>query len=427
MRRILAIARFEFFAAVRTRAFVLGVLFIPLFMVCAVLLEIVAEYRTGTAERRFAVVDDGGLYEAIERRATQHNGEPYPGDRYLPRLESRGSSTPEEHRLLLSDRVRSGDLFAFVEIPKSALEPEGSGEKIRYYSDHPTYDGLRRFLVDTLNDEIRTRRLRAAHIDAELVEKLETPVEIEHLRPPERLASAGEIRPAEPVDTLRAFGVPAGVMFLLFLVAMGSAGRLITSVLEEKMSRIGEVLLGAVTPFQLLMGKLAGTALVALVVATAYAALAVLAAFTAGHADWLDAGLFAYYFLFLTLDVLFLGALCISIGAACADLKDTQSLSTPVMLAVTMPAFLWPFVLKDPTSSFSVALSLFPPATPTIMLLRLAVPPAPPAWQVALGVVLTTLATVLAVWAASKIFRTGLLMQGKGATMREIARWIVQK
>jgi ABC-2 type transport system permease protein len=426
VRRVLSIARFEFLAAVRTRAFVLGVLFVPLFMLFAIALEIAAERKAGGAVRAFGVVDDAGLYAAIEQGAREHNARPLPGDRYLPSREDRDERAPEQQRLALSERVRSGELFAFVEIPRSALDADrGQSEAIRYFTDHPTNEDLPRFLAEVLNEEIRLRRLRSARIDADLLKKLETPVAIERLGLPEKIRS-GEA-PFERVDELRTFGIPAGLMFLLFLVAMGSSGRLITSVLEEKMTRIGEVLLGAVTPFQLLLGKLLGTALVALVVATVYAALAVLAALAAGHADWLDLGLAAYYFLFLTLDVLFLGALCIAIGAACTDLKDTQSLSTPVMLAVTMPAFLWPLVLRDPSSTFSVALSLFPPATPTIMLLRLAVHPAPPAWQVLLGVVLTILATVLAVWAAARIFRVGLLMQGKGASLREIARWILEK
>ena len=75
----------------------------------------------------------------------------------------------------------------------------------------------------------------------------------------------------------------------------------------------------------------------------------------------------------------------------------------------------------------SVGMSLFPPATPYIMLLRMALQPAPPTWQVALGVVLTLLTATACVWAAGKIFRTGLLMQGKAPTFGERARWVVAR
>jgi ABC-2 type transport system permease protein len=427
MRRVFIIAKFEFAASVRSKAFILGVLFVPLFMAVGVMLQLAAERRAGRSERAFAVVDESGLfYEAIERRAREHNGEPEPTERYLPSRETPGNGSPGEIRLRLARRVRAGELFAFVEIPAAVLDGK-SALSARYYSEHATHEGLRRFIAEALNQEIRALRFRAASIDRDLVLELERPVEIEHLELPERATEREGARPPERVDELKAFIIPAIMMGLLFLVAMGSAGRLITSVLEEKMSRIGEVLLGAVTPFELMMGKLLSAVATAEVIAAVYALFALALASGAGFAHWLTFSLAGYFFFFLALDVFFLGALFIAVGAACSDLKDTQSQSTPVMLVVMIPAFLWPLVLRDPTSGFAVALSLFPPATPTIMLLRLSTSPPPPAWQVLAGIALTMLSTVLAVWGAAKIFRTGLLMQGKAATLREMARWVMSK
>jgi ABC-2 type transport system permease protein len=75
-------------------------------------------------------------------------------------------------------------------------------------------------------------------------------------------------------------------------------------------------------------------------------------------------------------------------------------------------------------SAFAIGISLFPPATPFMMLLRVSVQPAPPVWQVALGLLLTGCATVLCVFAAGKIFRVGILSQGKSAGLRQIMRWL---
>jgi ABC-2 type transport system permease protein len=97
------------------------------------------------------------------------------------------------------------------------------------------------------------------------------------------------------------------------------------------------------------------------------------------------------------------------------------------MLLSMIPVFVWTAVLKNPTSPLSVGMSLFPPASPFLMLMRLALRPAPPAWQVVLSVVFTTLATMVIVWAAGKIFRTGLLMQGKPPSFVELARWVMAK
>ena len=99
----------------------------------------------------------------------------------------------------------------------------------------------------------------------------------------------------------------------------------------------------------------------------------------------------------------------------------------PVMLLAMLPAFVWLPVALSPSGPLAVGLSLFPPATPCLMLFRLALHPAPPAWQVALSIVLTTATAVGCVWVGGKVFRTGLLMQGKPPTFRELARWVVAR
>ena len=97
---------------------------------------------------------------------------------------------------------------------------------------------------------------------------------------------------------------------------------------------------------------------------------------------------------FLILAILLYGSLYMAVGSACSELKDAQSLMMPVMLLSMLPVFVWTAVLKNPESPLSVGMSLFPPSSPFLMLMRLALRPAPPAWQVVLSVVLTTL-TVL--------------------------------
>ena len=97
---------------------------------------------------------------------------------------------------------------------------------------------------------------------------------------------------------------------------------------------------------------------------------------------------------------------------------------TPALLVSMFPIFLWLNVAQNPDSAFSVGLSLFPFAAPYLMLLRIAIPPGPPAWQIVLSVVGALLTTGAMVFAAGRILRVGLLMQGKTANYREMARWI---
>ncbi|MBI3877104.1 MAG: ABC transporter permease, partial [Verrucomicrobia bacterium] len=99
----------------------------------------------------------------------------------------------------------------------------------------------------------------------------------------------------------------------------------------------------------------------------------------------------------------------------------------PVMMMVMLPFFVWMPVMQSPNSAFARCASLFPPATPMLMMLRIAIPPGPPWWEVALGVVLTTLFMLASVWAAGKIFRIGLLAQGQAPTFAKLFKWVLSK
>ena len=96
----------------------------------------------------------------------------------------------------------------------------------------------------------------------------------------------------------------------------------------------------------------------------------------------------------------------------------------PAMLLMMLPWMTWFAILNAPDSPVAVGLSLLPTATPFLMLLRIMLPPGPPVWQIVLSLILTTLASVGAVYAAGKVFRTGLLMQGKAASFGEMWKWI---
>jgi ABC-type Na+ efflux pump permease subunit len=145
------------------------------------------------------------------------------------------------------------------------------------------------------------------------------------------------------------------------------------------------------------------------------------------YTDVISSGLLVSLGSLLALAVLLYGSLFMAVGSACSDLKDAQSLMMPVMMLSIFPVMVSPAMLKDPASPLSVGLSLFPPASPYLMLMRLSMRPTPPAWQVVLSVFGTALTALLCVWASAKIFRTGLLMQGKAPSFRELARWVMAR
>jgi ABC-type Na+ efflux pump permease subunit len=176
-----------------------------------------------------------------------------------------------------------------------------------------------------------------------------------------------------------------------------------------------------------MLGKLIGSAGVALLLGLIYVIGGLLAAQKLGYGMILPLELVPWLLLYLVLAVFFFGSMYIAIGSACSELKDAQSLMMPVILVTLMPVMVWTLVLRAPNSPMAVGFSLFPPATPFLMLLRLALHPGPPMWQAVLSVFLTAASTVGCVWAAGKIFRTGVLMQGKSASFGQMLKWVVAK
>jgi ABC-type Na+ efflux pump permease subunit len=443
LSKIWVVASTEFGSLIRTKAFIIGLLVVPIITGLSIGLQMFVAKRVDSRTRTFAVVDRTGvLYPAIERAAGAYNRRAVDaaGRLVRPRLEvsTAGAGASDAAAALeLSDKIRRGELDAFAVIPAEAIQPPPADAveplAMEYHSDNPNDDVVRKWLAATVNAEVRTRRFRAAGMDASLADRLSQPLTLDNLGLVERDASApasgGEpaTKAAEKVDRVRTSVVPGVLLFLMFLLVMSTTPQLLNSVIEEKMSKISEVLLGSITPFELMMGKLLANTGIAMVLAAIYVSGAYAVAAYYGYADAVSAGLMAALVLYLVLAILLFGSLYMAVGSACNDLKDAQSLMMPVMVLSMLPIFVWSAILTNPSSALSVGLSLFPPASPYLMLMRMAMRPPPPAWQVGLSVVGTALTALFCVWAAAKVFRTGLLMQGKAPSYRELARWVMAK
>jgi ABC-2 type transport system permease protein len=441
LKKIWVIASTEFGSAIRTKAFLIGVMAVPVMIGLSIGVQRFMTERVDTRTRTFAVVDRTGvLYGAIERAARAYNerARDTKDQAVHPRLEpsqARVDAADGATALELSDRIRRGELDAYVMIPAAAMQAADRGSDgspaVEYHSDNPNDDVLRNWVIATVNAEVRARRLRGAGMDAAAVERLSRPLPLDNLGlvelDPNAPPGSTAIRPAEKVDPIRTRVVPVVLVFVMFLLIMTTTPHLLNSVIEEKMSKISEVLLGSVTPFELMMGKLLGNAGIAMVLAGLYLGGGYAVAAYHGYADAVAPGLLAALLLYLVLAILLYGSLYMAVGAACNDLKDAQSLMMPVMLLSMLPLLVWRAIVMNPSSALSAGLSLFPPASPFLMLMRMAMKPSPPAWQVGLSIVGTALTALFCVWAAAKIVRTGLLMQGKAPSYRELARWVMAK
>lgn len=426
MNRAVIVARTEFLALIRTKTFVIGVLLAPVMVGLSIGFQVLTEGRADVPERSLAVLDrTGRLYDAISRAATDHNtrtreghGEAEP--QFMVSRVDAAAGDVGALKVELSDRVRNKTLFAFIDIPPHILDGRASGdERIGYYSGAPSSTTLRVWLEDVLGREIVARRIESAGVETRLIADLTRGADVVTFGLLERLPD-GRVREAPRASSLQTFLLP----YLLFLALMTAAPQLLTAVIEEKLGHISEVLISSISPFQLMMGKLIGSGAVSVVLALVYFAGAAYAAFMTGQWDFIQPALAGWFVVFLVCAVLIFGAMFVAIGAACSDIKDSQNMMQPALLFILLPMIASPIVFRAPDSTLAAVVSLVPTASPFLMLLRLTLTPSPPLWQVLLSVVLTASTAVLFVWAAARIFRVGLLMQGKPPNLPELLRWI---
>jgi ABC-2 type transport system permease protein len=210
---------------------------------------------------------------------------------------------------------------------------------------------------------------------------------------------------------------------LLFMGIMIGGQGLMTSTIEEKSSRVVEVLLAAASSLELMWGKLLGQLGVGLVTMAVYVGLGLLALLQFALFGLIDPLMILWLFLFFLTAYLVFGALMMSIGAAVNQMADAQSLMGPVMLLMVIPYMATFMVGQAPDSAFAVTASFIPPINSFIMMARLASTSPPPVWQVGASLLLSVAGACVAVWFASKIFRVGLLMHGKPPSFGTLLKW----
>lgn len=433
MRKILKLAVREYNAALRTKATVIMVVLMPVLMGGGVIAMKLLEHQVDTSDQRIAVVDRSSvvgpfLVQAAQVRNAAETRDAATDKRirpaYLIEVVAPRDDTADAQRLELSNRVRSRGLHAFVEIgPDVVHPPEGSRTaRIAYYCENALFDEARRWLDPVINNRLRSLRLAEAGLDEATVERLIRPLPVEGLGLFTRDAG-GAIQPAQRSDRALVLALPMAAMMMMFLMITVGATPLINAVLEEKMQRIAEVLLGSVRPFQLMMGKLLGSVGVSLTVLAIYAAGGLASASYLGVLHYIPYGIVPWFVVYQVAAIVLYGAVFVAIGAACNDFKEAQSLMLPVWLIIVIPLFVWLNVVKEPHSNFATWMSLVPPFTPLLMLLRQAAPSAIPAWQPWTGLAGVALFTTLCVWAAGRVFRVGILMQGKTPKLGDLLRW----
>ncbi|HOX03146.1 MAG TPA: ABC transporter permease [Candidatus Paceibacterota bacterium] len=436
MNRILCIARREYLATVRTKGFVIGLLIMPLLMFGTVLVIHLFKGHRDVRDRRIAVVDRTGrlapaLAEAAARRNAEEIFDRRTGRKLAPaywiEVAAPAGTNLAAQRLALSDRVRRKELHAYLEIGSQVVHPRpGNPEsRISYHSPGAALDEARGWLSGPINQELRRARLTEAGITEAQVPHLFSRLEIELMSLVSADARTGEIKEAERRDERHAVIAPMVLAMLVYVMVLMAALPMLHAVMEEKTQRIAEILLGAARPFELMFGKMLSALAVALTGSAVYLTLGILLGYRLDFFRWIPWSVLPWLLLFLPPAILMYAALSAAMGSACNDPKDAQNLTFPVIIPAVLPLmFLMP-VIQEPQSMLSVTLSLIPPFTPILMMVRLGLPNGAPWWQGVVGWVGLVLFALLMIWMAGRIFRAALLIQGNSPRGRDLARWLL--
>lgn len=424
MSRLWAIAVREYLENVKTKAFLIAICMTPLLIGLSFLIPMMLE-KSKPETRHIAIADlTGVLGDAVSKKLADRKN---PGDQSpLYALESidvgsaEGPADPaaREAKFLLKRgdldrRVLDGDLFAYVVLRPSALERTPSAAPSEYRAgnlfDHRVFEDVRSDVAEVVNARVAA----SASVPEAAARVLTTRVPME----------TTDVRAKGKGGSVASNIMPIAFMMLLFLTIVSVSQALITSTLEEKGNRVVEVLLSSVSPFELMAGKVFGTCAVGLTLMAIWAAGGI-AGLAMNGIHVVEAGQMGLCVLYYLLGFLLVASLMVAVGSACNTLKEAQNLLAPVMFLLTLPMFFVLVVARDPNGTLSTILSMFPPFTPFLMMMRVGSTPAPPAWQIAASLVLLAGSAWLALRLAARVFRVGVLLYGKPPTMREIFRWM---
>ena len=446
--KILTIARRDYLATVRTKAFVFGLVVAPILFGGGSIGMSFLKGKPDLKDRRVAIIDRTGVVagalvsaarekndrELLDKTTRQQIAPRYVFEVMAP------VANPKDQLLALSDRVRRKQLAAFLEIGKDALRApkpaadsaQGTSEKtapdarVSYYTNAGGIDEMRNWLNGPINDGVRLARLVQLGIDINRNRGLSASVPIEGLSLVERDEKTGEVHEARKRSELEGFFVPFAVAMILAMIVMVGSAPMLQNVTQDKSQRIVETLLGAATPFELMTDKVLGAVGVSVTSSLLYVIAGTVAVNALGVAGLLPLTIIFWFYVYLLADVVMLCAFAAALGACCSTPQDAQNLAIVLLMPCLIPLFMLVTVLRQPNGTMATVMSLVPPFTPILMLLRQAMSSGVPAWQPWAGLVGILAFAAGTVWAASRIFRVAILMQGKPPQLAEMVRWAMK-
>ena len=437
MNKIGIIIAREFNERVRKKSFIITTILMPLLMLGLMAAPTLMMVFAKGEQKTLLVIDESGVV--------------------APELEGNDEVVFENFTGTLDEARQNEEVFGTLWIGKDVVEKPSS---VRLYTNSSSSMSLEEAIAAQIEDVVEAKRLDMYNIEGlkDIMDNLQASVSMTTYR--NDLASEGEAEEATSSMVAYLLGLVLGMMLYMFLIIYGSM--VMTSVIEEKGSRVLDVLVSSVNPFQLMLGKILGVASVAVTQiaiwgvlicglgATVLPALMpadvmqAVEAVQAGQMTALDAELdadmlsalsiatdvgglvmmFVWLLLFLLGGFLFYSAMFAAVGSAVDSIQDANQLQTPITMPIILALILAMSVFNDPNSSLAFWGSIIPFTSPIVMMAR--IPFGIPTWEIVLSLVLLYTSVVAMAWAAGKIYRVGIFMHGKKPSLKELLSWIRQ-
>ncbi len=353
----------------------------------------------------------------------------------------------------LKTKAKEGEFDGVLYLPDIGDVKRKSFQTI-FYGDEQLPLTQQFEIKDIIRDRVRDYKLNVLGIDKQQLEYLETDINIE----PEPISEDAKDQSA--ITGMIGAGIGYFMGMIMFFIVFFYGSFVMRGVFEEKVSRINELMISSVKPFELMCGKIIGIGGVGLTQIAIWAILIPIV-FMVGsllfgidassmnntantdeliaQMDGLDPALIVqeimnqnWWFIFPMLVIFFLGGYLIysslfaAVGSAMGDdMQEGQTLTLPITIPVILAFYISMSVLRSPNSTLAVWSSIFPLFSPIVMPARLAFDP--PAWQIILSIVLLIAAAIFCIWLAARIYRVGILMYGKKASFKEIGKWLFYK
>ena len=442
MKKVWQIAGREFVATVFTKGFVIGLLIVPLVGVVLVLIgpRLFGE-RNPTVEGEIAVIDLTGVVlphvssvisarrfppavtEIVERaRAGDANDmvlSALAATTRLTLVERPGSADVEQEKVWLNEPMPAAPHLALIVVHPNAVEPTPGTSNLGSYDLFvpPRLDNRIEIAVQgVMREAIIDARVDVRGLNREVLSRV---MEVRRVRSV-TVGDDGERNTVFGVNIV----IPVAFMGLLIMGVMFAGQGMLTTTVEEKSNRVMEVLLSAVSPMQLMGGKLLGHMGISLLAMSLYLGVGLVALASFSLFGLLDFKLILYLLIFYLIAFFTIGSLMMAIGAAVNDMREAQQLMMPLMLTMMLPWILWWPIVQNPSSTLAVVISFVPPVNSFGMLLRAASSAPPPAWQIWLSIAAGGAGAFGALWFAAKVFRVGVLMFGKPPNLKTLIAWV---